>query len=544
MEQNTVTKQETGSKKKIGIIIGAVIGAVLIIYMGFSFYFMNHFSFGTYINGVDVSGTAIEVAKDEIQKALDGYELTIVERDGASDTIRGSEFGLQIVWENQLEEQLEKQNAFAWGVKLFQPDQLQPEVMLSYDAEKLVASVDALSCMAEEKQVAPIDAAISEYEEGKGYSLIPAVQGTLIDKDVLYKTVEDCVQNLNEKLVLAESQCYVQPKYDDNDEKLQAALTQMNQALDTVITYEIGKSTEILDKETFASWIKVDKKMNVSLDEEKLNTYVSEIAYKYNTAYRPKTLKTSYDGKEVTIKGGHYGWLVDQKKERKAITEEILAGKPVTRDLHYSRKANDRDGNDYGDSYVEINLTAQHLFLYVDGKLVMESDFVSGDLHIEGRYTPAGAYGITYCDKDAILRGEDYETPVAYWMPFNGDIGMHDATWRGSFGASIYKRNGSHGCINLPLSAAKIIFEHVEAGFPVLCYHLEGTQSEEGIAQDEAYKVIDAINAIGNKITLKSEKKIEKAREKYDALSDLAKKYVTNYKKLKDAEKKLKKLKK
>jgi len=129
-------------------------------------------------------------------------------------------------------------------------------------------------------------------------------------------------------------------------------------------------------------------------------------------------------------------------------------------------------------------------------------------------------------------------------MPFNGDIGLHDATWRSRFGASIYKRDGSHGCVNLPLSAAKTIFEHVEAGFPVLCYHLEGTQSKEGIAQDEAYKVIDAINAIGNKITLKSEKKIEKARKKYDALSDLAKKYVTNYSKLKNAEKKLKKLKK
>lgn len=543
MEQNTVEKKSISLQKKVLIIVGAILAALLIIYMGFSIYFMNHFCFRTTINGVDVSGVSVEKAKEEVQKAMDHYELSVVERDGSIDTIQGSDFGLQIVWGNQVEELLEAQNAFAWGMKLFTPDQLQPEVDMSYDAELLKAQVESLSCMQEEKQIAPVDAGISEYEEGKGYSLISAVPGTLIDKEVLQSTVEECVQKLESNLDLVERTCYVQPVYDDNNEKLLAALEQMNKALDTVITYEIGESTEVLDKDTFMPWISVNDKMEVCIDEDALTTYVQEISYKYNTAYRSKTLMTSY-GKEVTITGGHYGWLVNQEKEREAIVKEILAGEPVTRDLHYSRTANSRDGNDYGNSYVEINLTAQHLFLYVDGELIVESDFVSGDLSIEGRYTPGGAYGITYLDKDAILRGEDYETPVTYWMPFNGDIGMHDATWRSSFGASIYKRNGSHGCVNLPLSAAKTIFENVEAGFPVLCYNLDGTQSEEGIAQDEAYKVIDKINAIGDKITLKSEKKIEKAREAYDALSDLAKKYVTNYSKLKNAEKKLAKLKK
>ena len=67
----------------------------------------------------------------------------------------------------------------------------------------------------------------------------------------------------------------------------------------------------------------------------------------------------------------------------------------------------------------------------------------------------------------------------SYWMPFNGGIGMHDASWRGSFGGSIYKTNGSHGCINLPVKAAKTIYENISAGMPVLCYHLEGTESKK-----------------------------------------------------------------
>lgn len=63
-------------------------------------------------------------------------------------------------------------------------------------------------------------------------------------------------------------------------------------------------------------------------------------------------------------------------------------------------------------------------------------------------------------------------------MPFNGNIGLHDATWRSTFGGTIYKTSGSHGCVNLPPAVAKTIFENIAAGVPVLCYHLPGTESQ------------------------------------------------------------------
>lgn len=89
------------------------------------------------------------------------------------------------------------------------------------------------------------------------------------------------------------------------------------------------------------------------------------------------------------------------------------------------------------------------MFFYKEGKLVVESDFVSGN-ESRGWSTPAGVYPLTYKQRNATLKGENYATPVSYWMPFNGGIGMHDAYWRSSFGGKIYKTNGSHGCINLP----------------------------------------------------------------------------------------------
>ena len=70
----------------------------------------------------------------------------------------------------------------------------------------------------------------------------------------------------------------------------------------------------------------------------------------------------------------------------------------------------------------------------------------------------------------SVLRGSNYRAEVSYWMPFNGNIGLHDASWRHSFGGSIYKTNGTHGCVNAPLSLAKRIFENIEDGTAIICY--------------------------------------------------------------------------
>lgn len=272
-----------------------------------------------------------------------------------------------------------------------------------------------------------------------------------------------------------------------------------------------------------------------------VKAYVSDLAKKYNTCYSAKTLKTSY-GKTVTIPESHYGWKIDTEKEIAQITSEIKAGKAVERELNYSMTANSHGKNDYGDSYVEINLTAQHMFLYKDGKLVIDSDFVSGNVS-KNNATPTGAYGVTYTEKNATLRGENYETPVTYWMPFAGNVGMHDAYWRSKFGGSIYKYAGSHGCINLPPEVAKVVFENVKKNYPVLVYELPGTESTDATDKGEAKKVVKLIDALGT-ITKDSKEAVQKARNAYDKLTANDKVYVTNYDKLKKAEEKLQKLQK
>ena len=120
--------------------------------------------------------------------------------------------------------------------------------------------------------------------------------------------------------------------------------------------------------------------------------------------------------------------------------------------------------DDGGDPYAHASL-----WLYKDGKCILESYFVSGN-PTRGHATPRGIYGLTYKTRNATLSGEGYDSKVKYWMPFNRNVGLHDAPWRSSFGGQIYRSNGSHGCINLPPANAAKIYENVEKNTPVIVY--------------------------------------------------------------------------
>lgn len=102
------------------------------------------------------------------------------------------------------------------------------------------------------------------------------------------------------------------------------------------------------------------------IDEEQLAAYVKALGSEYNTAYTKRKFKTSY-GPEVEV-AGVYGWRIDGAGEKARLKEEILAGEPVEREPVYLQTAASREGNDYGTTYAEVNLTAQHLFFIRMGK--------------------------------------------------------------------------------------------------------------------------------------------------------------------------------
>ena len=122
-----------------------------------------------------------------------------------------------------------------------------------------------------------------------------------------------------------------------------------------------------------------------------------------------------------------------------------------------------------GDTYVEVSLADQHMWYIVDGDVYLESDCVTGNYRSAD--TPKGFWKVNNKISPCTLKGDDYVSHVTYWMPFiGGGWGLHDATWRSRFGGSIYKGDGSHGCVNLPYDIAKKMYAHIEIGTPVIVY--------------------------------------------------------------------------
>ena len=170
---------------------------------------------------------------------------------------------------------------------------------------------------------------------------------------------------------------------------------------------------------------------------------------------------------------------MDRTATAEALTTFLEQGTSGEVEPVWTQKAAQHGDDDIGSSYAEVDLDEQHVYLYIDGKCVVSTDCVSGKAIDSGRFTPDGTFRLLYRKSPAVLKGADYESPVTYWMPFNGGIGFHDATWRSKFGGEIYLTAGSHGCINLPVSEAKKIYANVYAGMPVVVFG--GMKPEEAI---------------------------------------------------------------
>ena len=462
----------------LAVIVLLILAAVVYVQMGKKY--KSVFFPNTTINGVDASEKTVDEVKELIAAGIDHYVLTIEGRGGLTETVAKDDIGLHCVFDGTLEGILAGQNPNEWIKYKKDSRSYTIDTMIAYDEEKYEQVLNSLECLDEAKMVKPENAKLSEYVSGSGYSVIPESDGTQVNADIVKQAVSEAITGMKEKLVLEDLGCYVKAEITKDDETLNTTAENLNKYVNTTVTYKFGDKQEVLGGDTINQWISVNADSTIALDTAQVKEYVKQLAKKYDTAYQPKSLKTT-SGAMVKVTGGNYGWRINQSAETEALAAILRSGESQTREPEYLQKAASRGANDYGNTYVEINLTAQHLWFYKDGKLLAETDFVSGN-QSRGWATPAGAYPLTYKQRNATLKGEGYATPVDYWMPFNGGIGLHDADWRNKFGGTIFKTNGSHGCVNLPPSVAKTIYENISAGDPVLCYHLEGSESKAATA--------------------------------------------------------------
>lgn len=467
MKGMDITEKEKNKRSKV--IIGIIISicAVLIVYFSMAAYFMNHFYFGSEINCVNVSGKTVEEVKAQMAAELQDYTLNLKERGGKSEQIRGNDIGIKYNSGGEYKNFKDRQNPFNWVSAAFNSKDSKMTDELSYDTKLLKERVDKLSCFQTNNIVEPKNPSF-KYTD-KGYIIAKEVSGNKVNKDILYDHVAKAILKEETTLELESINCYAKPKYTSESPKVIETKNILNKYISSKITYAFADRKETIDNSIINKWLKVNENLEITFDDKEMENYMNAFFDTYNTVGKRRNFVTSSRG-TISIGSGDYGWLINADKEIKDLGESIKKGETITKEPTYIQKAVSRGNNDIGNTYVEIDMTNQHLWFYKNGSLIVQGDVVTGNVS-SNHSTPKGIYSLKYKQRNTVLRGPGYNSPVDFWMPFNGGIGIHDASWRGEFGGNIYRTSGSHGCINSPYYLAKAIFNNIEEGTPVVCYY-------------------------------------------------------------------------
>lgn len=487
---NILGKGAGGKKKasaaKIGskllIIMGALsIGAGATYVVNASQY-SNKFIEGTYINGMDASDKSAEEVESMIAPEIDTYSLTVSFRDGSKKELKAADVDLSYTPDSQVKDLLSSQNNFAWlSGALGSSKSYNVNTPVSFDADKLKSIVLAWPEAVEEQMVAPINAHMRIADDGS-IKIVQETPGTTINDDALLKEIESALSEGKTTIdANAVEGIYVNPTVYSDHPDLNEQVEGLNSFLNQTVTYTLSDgSQKVLDRTTVSAWLTETAPgsqwyyVNPDNLKQQCVDYMSQIAAEDDNYGNYRTFKSTNYGRVRIPTSALHGHEIDQAAMAEDLYNTLMAGNGGTKEMTYANYE-DTKRDDLGGTYIEVDVSSQMVYVYIDGSLYYQTSCVTGKEYRSP--TPTGIYSIYTKMKHTNLTGAmradgtpSYVSYVNYWMPFYGGYGLHDASWRSSFGGSIYKYSGSHGCVNLPNSAAATIYSACSTGTPVVVF--------------------------------------------------------------------------
>jgi hypothetical protein len=356
-------------------------------------------------------------------------------------------------------------------MSLLQGNTFEVKIPFTFDEEVFEKAVSSANLKT--PRFESVDASM-EYN-GKEYYIEPEVYGNEFDDADLRVMVKDLADRIvsadrpqdDGSVDIPESFYYV-PAVTQDDSEMNTMMNLYNSFCKAKITLTFGKEEKVIDWSTIRDWLIIEDG-EASVNDEPVYEYVYDLAANYDTLYYSREFVT-HDGNTITYESSDYGYQIDKEAEAQQLIADIYSNTTVERDPIYAVKGYKRNGrDDICGNYVEVNLTTQHLWFYREGKLVTETDIVSG-LPTEKRETATGVFMIPYKESPKTLVGDTWSADVTYWMPFYDGQGLHDASWRSTFGGTISQTDGSHGCVNLPSDKAKNIYDNMQERMPIFLY--------------------------------------------------------------------------
>ena len=473
--QETVSAKTTAveSKKSKKFLFWLVPLLVLAgVYFAGVAFFSQHFLPNTEINGQDAGGKSVKsvaaIASDRSRNAT--LDLTTMEGD--VQQIPVTDFSYDCWFDSDLSALRRSQSPFQWPMAFFGQETWDVPLAVSFDEAALSQQLQALPCMTDPSIQAPVDAHIEKTETG--FTIKEAIEGNTLDFDRMWSAVTGVLLAGDLSLDLTDPDCYRHPSVEADDPGLQEQMSKWKQYEKLKITIDLIDAEEVLNGDVLKDWLRTDGS-TITIDPDALGSYITDLSARYNTYETQRTFNTTGAG-AVTVGGSGldtYGFKMNTAKTTEDVQAALdnLDSCTVAATWQIPALCRNSVNGDIGTTYIEADLSRQHLWYYQNGVLQLESDFVSGMNSQPGRRTPCGVFRVWGKQRDRVLTGPDYESFVSYWMPFTWTgCGLHDAPWRGAFGGTIYLHNGSHGCINLPSRNAAALYNAVEYNTPVIVY--------------------------------------------------------------------------
>lgn len=455
-----------------------IIGGLLVFIVGGYFlgraYYADRFVPNTEFASVNIGSLTFEDASKKVKDDLLTRRITLTENNKNIAEFSIKDLKLRLHYTKSLKDLYNQRNIEEWPISFLRGVKAEAGTkdVVDIETSSIEQVLDSQDVLDNRKESEPF---YIDHNDEEGFHAVKGKDGNTIDQEALNELIMSSIETETDQIDLSES--YETSDSITDHESLNQELSIYNNIDKLSITYLMADEEVTIPQDTIASWVDVSKNKKPVINEEKVAEYLEELNDQYGTfGYSHDFISTNQGW--VSVPPGILGWAIDVEAETAQLAEEMLSGRDIKREpIFYSIGNNPGKVDQIGSTYIEVDLTYQKMYAYLNGELLVATDIVSGNPNNDTA-TTAGANAIIEKLADTNLVGyspvkkEDYSLPVKYWMRFDYHAqGIHDAPWLSAFGGNVYQKSGSLGCINTPLWSTEIIYNNFPLGTPVLVFY-------------------------------------------------------------------------
>ena len=468
--------------------IGAVCALVLVVICAGIVYAANYSGRalpGTTVAGTPVAGMTRDQVISAVNERADATTVTLTV-EGKPTEASLNEAGVTVEADETADAAMKGSTSLpAFVSAIFSKRDVEPVLTVSDESIKKLAATANSTLTSEMK-----DASVIVAEDGESFTVTPAQNGNGVSTEDVASAVKQAGTTLTS---VTQDVSVRQMEPSITTENAEAVAEKANALLDTPIEISDGIDTFTAERSDKVKWVEFLTKDDGSLEDPSINSvkvadWVNALAAK--TDVKPENRVDNVDsaGNVLTVaREGKKGLKTNNTEQ---ITKDVVAamtdGKAYEGLFHYddvepgSETKQVAEGTENlvyqaaeGEKWVDVNLSDNSVTAYVGGKVAggpfymvpgaPETPTIVGTFHVYLKYDVQTMRGEN-------ADGTKYETEGVPWVTyFSGGYAMHGAPWRSSFGWSGY--GGSHGCVNMPVGAAKFIYDWTDMGDTVVVHY-------------------------------------------------------------------------